>query len=159
MYHVGDRVVHPLHGAGTISAITQRKTDGKLRQYYALTLVSGSLQILLPCSTCEAIGVRPVRSAAELEALVASFPTVRADEPAGWNRRYRENMLRIRTGDPAQVAQVVRGLALRGREHQLSAGEQRMLTSAKKILASELALVLELSLREAEGLLTPLGEP
>ncbi|MBQ7492527.1 MAG: CarD family transcriptional regulator [Clostridia bacterium] len=159
MYHVGDRVVHPLHGAGTISAITQRKTDGNLRAYYVLSLLSGNLRLLVPCGTCERIGVRPVMTAAAADALLASFSRIKAEDPPGWNRRYRENMLRIRTGDPAQVAQVIRGLALRERERQLSAGERKMLVSAKMILASELALVKEIPLPAAAALLEPLGEP
>lgn len=156
MYSIGDRVAHPMHGAGTISEITQRRMAGQERSYYVLSLLCGGLQLLIPCESEEKVGLRPLATLPELENLLRVLPQLESDEQPNWNQRYRENMLRIKSGDLYEVARVIRGLSRREQRQQLSTGERRILFSARQILASEIALVKNISLEAAENLLHPL---
>lgn len=156
MYSIGDRVAHPMHGAGIISEITQRRMAGQERNYYVLTLLCGGLQLLIPCEAEEKVGLRPLATIPEMDALLGALPGLDAAEQPNWNQRYRENMLRIRSGNLYEVARVILGLSRREKRQQLSTGERRILCSAKQILASEIALVKNISLEAAAALLRPL---
>ncbi|MBS6881873.1 MAG: CarD family transcriptional regulator [Clostridiaceae bacterium] len=153
MFHIGDQIVHPLHGAGVIEDIVERTIDGTPAQYYALRPAFGDTQLFIPVDSCERLGIRPVCSRAQAEAFLHKLDDVARSEDKGWNQRYRENMLHIRSGDLLEVAQVVKNLAERDRERGLSTGEKKMLASAKQILASELAFSLGISPEEAGNLI------
>lgn len=156
MYSIGDRVAHPMHGAGTISGIIRQRMAGQERSYYVLTLLCGGLQLLVPCDAGEKVGLRPLSTGPELERLLQALPQLETREQPNWNQRYRENMLRIKSGDLYEVARVVRSLSRREKRQQLSTGERRILFSARQILASEIALVKNIPLEQAETLLQPL---
>lgn len=140
MYHVGDKIVHPMHGAGVIDSIIQKKMNGVTRDYYTLKLPAGSMMVLIPTDHTEEIGVRPVVNADQADLLIARLGEIDVDMTQNWNRRYRENMLRLKSGDLLEVARVVKGLMLRDGERGLSTGERKMLHNAKQILISELVL-------------------
>ena len=103
MYHIGDRVAHPMHGAGTICAIQEQRCGGERRSYYVLCLLCGGLRLMIPCDAWEKAGLRPVLSREAAGELVRRFALLDPGEQPNWNQRYRENMLRIRSGDPAEV--------------------------------------------------------
>ena len=134
MFQIGDKVVHPLHGAGVIEDIVERTIDGAPAQYYALKLALDDTQIFIPTDACDKLGVRPVCSREQASALLRQFDSVTRGESKGWNQRYRENML--------EVAQVIKDLSAREHERGLSTGEKKMLASARHILESELAFAL-----------------
>lgn len=140
MFQVGDKIVHPMHGAGVIDSLTQDKVDGVLRDYFILKLPIGGMMVMIPVTSCAEIGVRAVLSLDESNDLIAAMPAVEVDMTQNWNRRYRENMLRIKSGDLMEVTRVVKGLMLRDSERGLSTGERKMLHSAKQILISELVM-------------------
>ena len=142
MFQIGDKVVHPLHGAGVIEDIVERTIDGAPAQYYALKLALDDTQIFIPTDACDKLGVRPVCSREQASALLRQLDSVTRGESKGWNRRYRENMLHIRSGNLLEVAQVIKDLSARERERGLSTGEKKMLASARHILESELAFAL-----------------
>ena len=142
MFQIGDRIVHPLHGAGVIEDIVERTIDGAPQQYYAMRPMLGDTQLFIPVDACGKLGVRPVCSRDEAEQLLQRLDRVTRSEEKGWNQRYRENMLHIRSGNLLEVAQVIKDLTLRDRERGLSTGEKKMLTSARDILASELSVAL-----------------
>ena len=143
MFQIGDRIVHPLHGAGVIEAIVERTIDGVSAQYYALRPLLGDTQLFIPVDSCEKLGVRPVCSRAKAEKFFRALGSLARSENKGWNQRYRENMLHIRSGNLLEVAQVIRDLAARDSERGLSTGEKKMLLSARHILESELAFALD----------------
>lgn len=149
-YQIGDRVAHPLHGAGVISAVEQRRVDGVVRAYYVMRLPFGDMLIKFPLDTCERVGVRPVHSAEEMRDILSRIPDIELDMESNWNKRYRENMLRIRSGDLLTVSGVVKGLMRRDTTRSLSTGERKMLHTAKQILASEMALSMDMSYDEVE---------
>ena len=150
MFRVGDKIVHPMHGAGVVDEIVTRKVDGVLRDYYSLKLPIGGMQVMIPTDHCGEIGVRSILSGAETEWVLGQIPSLRVEMDPNWNHRYRENMTRIKSGDLLEVARVVKGLMLRDEHRGLSTGERKMLHCAKQILISELVLSQNLSYETVE---------
>lgn len=150
MYEVGDKIVHPMHGAGVVESIVSQKIDGKNKEYYVFKMPVGSMLVMIPISNSDGIGVRPVINSVQAEELIGTFGEIDADMTSNWNRRYRENMLRIKSGDIAEVAKVVKGLMCREAQRGLSTGERKMLHSAKVILISEIVLAQSSSFEEIE---------
>ncbi|HIS45189.1 MAG TPA: CarD family transcriptional regulator [Candidatus Scatomorpha merdigallinarum] len=150
-FRVGDRIAHPMHGAGVIDSIVTKRINGQDRDYYVLKLPTGGMMVMVPVETCEAIGVRPIVNPAEAEEILGAIPGIQVEMTSNWNKRYRENMLRIKSGDLMEVASVVKGLMQRDRERGLSTGERKMLHSAKQILISEIVLSESSSYEEVEA--------
>ena len=150
MYRVGDKIVHPMHGAGIIDSIVSRKLNGVQREYYQMRLPSGSMLVMIPTDHTEEIGVRPVMGREEARHVMDALGTIEVDMSQNWNHRYRENMTRLKSGDLLEVARVVKGLMLRDEQRGLSTGERKMLHSAKQILISELVLSQDLSYEAVE---------
>ena len=151
MFQVGDKIVHPMHGAGVVDRNISKKVNGVVREYYLLKIPVGGMLVMIPTTNSEEIGVRPVVNSAEADRIIASIPDIEVDMTANWNRRYRENMLRLKSGDLTEVARVVKGLALRDTDRGLSTGERKMLHSAKQILISELVLSQNTSYEDVEA--------
>ena len=150
MFSIGDKIVHPMHGAGVIDNIVEQRVSGKNLFFYVLRMPMGML-MMIPTVGCEEIGVRPVIEASRANEVISLLAGVEVEMTANWNRRYRENMLRIKSGDLLEVAKVVKGLAAREKERGLSTGERKMLVSAKQILISELVLALTVDYEQIEG--------
>lgn len=139
-----------MHGAGVVEKIVERRIDGVTVYYYALKLTLDDVILFVPVDTSDEIGLRRICTAQQAHALLDELPTIARDADQCWNRRYRENMLRIRSGDTEEVAKVVKNLLVRQSERGLSTGEKKMLGSAKRILISELALALRQEPSEIE---------
>ena len=151
MYQIGDRIVHPMHGAGVIESIVEEKIGGKRVQFFVFKMPISGLTLKIPTENCNLIGIRPVMPKREIEAVIARVPELGTDMTANWNHRYRENMERIKSGDLLEVAGVIKALMHRDRERGLSNGERKMLHSAKQILISEVVLSEDVSYAEAES--------
>ncbi len=156
MYNIGDRIVHPIHGAGTIDDITSRVIDGKTIDYYILKLPTGSMTIMVPVATSAEIGIRDVITRELADELISLIPSLEAEDTTNWNKRYRENTARIKTGDLREVVCVIKSLSSRDMKSGLSTGERKMLHTARQILISELSLAKEMSFSEIEELINPL---
>lgn len=150
MFQVGDKIVHPMHGAGVVAAIVNNKVNGVVRSYYELKLPIGGMLVMIPTENSEEIGVRPVIGKDQGDQVIAAFSDIEVEMDSNWNRRYRENMIRLKSGDLLEVARVVKGLMLREGVRGLSTGERKMLHSAKQILISELVLSQSSSYEEIE---------
>ena len=151
MFSVGDLVVHPMHGAGVIDAIVQERVAGNTQDYYVFKMPVGGLVLKIPTANSQAIGIRTVIQRPEAEALIRAIPSMAVEESSNWNRRYRENMVRIKSGNLYEVARVVKGLMYRERRRGLSNGERKMLHAARQILLSELVLAENAGYQEVEG--------
>lgn len=148
-FQIGDRVVYPMHGAGVIEAIEEKVVLGEQQRYYILRLPIGDMKVMIPVNGVDTIGLRGVISGPELDEV---FEVLRAGESkmsSNWNRRYRANAEKLKTGDIYEVAEVVRNLTIRDRVKGLSTGERKMLDNARQILLSE--LVLAKSIDEKSG--------
>lgn len=151
MYQIGDKVVHPMHGAGVIDSIVRKKVAGKVQDYYLLKLSTGSMMVMIPTEHSDEIGVRPVVSGQEATHILSEMEDIQVDMTSNWNQRYRENMLRIKSGNLLEVAKVVKGLMYRETQKGLSTGERKMLHSAKQILISELVLAQNAKYEDVEA--------
>ena len=153
MYHISDKIVHPMHGAGVIEDIITKNISGQLLDYYVLRLPIGSVTVMIPVNTCDSIGIRPIISCEEALHLLHDFPflTVNCDE--NWNRRYRTNVEHIKSGNLLEVCCVVKSLILRQTQKPLSTGERKLLATAKQILVSELSLATDKPVSEIEQIL------
>lgn len=150
MYQVGDKVVHPMHGAGVVDSIVQKKVDGLLRDYYILKLPNRSMVVMIPTDSSDEIGVRPVIDGDQADLILAAIPSIQVEMTANWNHRYRENMERMKSGDLFEVARVIKGLTIRDQSRGLSTGERKMLHSARQILISEIVLSKSVSYESVE---------
>jgi len=139
-----------MHGAGIIDGIETRTINGCTREYYVLKMPTSDMIVMVPVDSCEAIGVRPIIDPEVAESLLDKMASIETDMTQNWNRRYRENMQRIKSGDLMEVAKVVKGLMTRDSEKGLSTGERKMLHSAKQILISELVLSQKKTYEEVE---------
>lgn len=142
---VGETVVYPHHGAATIEEVKIRVIKGEEKTYLKLNVAQGDLTIEVPADNVELVGVRDV---IDENGLKEVFDVLRApitEEPTNWSRRYKSNMEKLASGDVIKVSEVVRDLWRRDQDKGLSAGEKRMLSKARQVLVSELALAEETS--------------
>lgn len=153
MYNVGDKVVHPMHGAGTIEEIKEIEIVGEKRQYYVLSFAIGNMVTNVPIDSCESIGIRPVISKQEAKNVLQYFRDVELEGDLNWNKRQRDNIVKIKSGDIYQVALVLKELMHRERIKGLSTSERKTLTSARQIVVSELVLSEVADLTDVESIL------
>jgi len=153
MYHVGDRIVYPMHGAGVIEAIEEKVILGEKKNYYVVRIPLGDMKVLVPIDNCSEIGIRDVVCRDDADRVIDSFEIFDDEVTNNWNKRYRENMEKLRSGNIFEIAGVVNSLMCRDREKGLSTGERKMLSSAKQILLSELVLAKEISEFEIEEMI------
>lgn len=140
MYKIGDSVVYPMHGAGVIEDIEQKEILGKLQSYYVMRMPIGDMKVMVPMDNAAEIGMRDVIEKAQAEKVLADFRTVEIDVIQNWSKRFRENMVKIKSGDISEVSAVVKSLMIRDRQKGLSTGERKMLSNAKQILISEIVV-------------------
>lgn len=153
MFNVGDKVVYPMHGAGVIESIEEQEILGEKHRYYVMRLPVGELKVMIPMNNVQELGLRQIIGEVDVEKVLEVLQGERSKMAQNWNRRYRANREKIRSGDIFEVAEVVRNLALRQKEKGLSTGERRMLDNARQILVSELVLAKGVSERQIEDLL------
>ena len=153
MFSVGDRIVYPMQGAGVIQDIEEKRILGEVKQYYILRLPCSDINIMIPVDSGESIGIREVSTREEMEEFLHFLGDESTPMNPNWNRRYRENMDKLKSGDIKQVAEVVRNLVRNDREKKLSTGERKLLTGARRILVSELILSMDVSQDEAETMI------
>ena len=151
MFQVGDKVVHPMHGAGVIDSIVREKISGKAMDFYVFKMPISGLTLKIPTENSTAIGIRAIKTRSEIEEVIARIPKLGVDMTANWNHRYRENMERIKSGDLLEVSAVIKALMHRDSTRGLSNGERKMLHIAKQILVSEIVLAEDVEYPEAEG--------
>jgi len=153
MFDIGDKVVYPMHGAGIIEKIEEKEVLGETRSYYILHIPYGNMQVMVPVGSADQAGVRPIVSPDKIEEVYDLLRAASSEMDENWNRRFRENMELLKSGDIACVAEVVRNLMRVERVKKLSTGEKKMLANAKQILVSEIVLVLGLSEEDVEEIL------
>jgi CarD family transcriptional regulator, regulator of rRNA transcription len=138
LYDIGDKVVYPHHGAGTVVKKEKREVLGQQREYLTIKILHNDMTVQVPSENAEKVGLRRVIGEKEVGVVLKALTGVSTEMPKNWNRRFKHNRDKMKTGDILELAEVVRNLALRDREKGLSTGEKQMFVKAKKILASEL---------------------
>lgn len=141
MYNIGDKIVYPMHGAGIVEAIEEREILGCVHKYYIVRMpIVGEMTLMLPLDKCDEIGVRNVISVAEAEDVLKAFKNAEIEYDSNWNKRHRDNMAKIKSGNIYRVLEVVKELMYRDKRKGLSTSERKMLNNAKQIVVSELVL-------------------
>lgn len=153
MYNIGDKIVYPMHGAGVIESIEEKEILGQKQSYYIMKMPIGDMKVMIPTRNISGIGIRDVVTSNDVERVFEILSDQRINVSTNWNKRYRENMVKIKSGNIFEVADVVRSLMIREKEKGLSTGERKMLNSAKQILVSELVLAKNMKQLEIEGLI------
>ncbi len=140
MFKVGDKIVYPMHGAGTIESIEEKEILGEKQKYYIMKMPVGDIKVMVPTKNAEMIGVRDVIANETAQGVLDVLASENTDMSTNWNKRYRDNMEKMKSGDIYEVADVVRNLSFKQKEKGLATGEKKMLSNAKQILISELVL-------------------
>src|SRR5919198_3098478 len=138
LYKVGDKVVYPHHGAGTVVKKEKRTILGTEREYLTIKILHNDMTVNVPAENAEKVGLRRVIDEEMVEEVLEVLHGSGTKMPKNWNRRFKHNRDKMKTGDIFELAEVVRNLSLRDQEKALSTGEKQMFVKAKKILASEL---------------------
>jgi CarD family transcriptional regulator len=142
-FELGDNVVYPHHGAGQVVKKEQKKIFGEEREYLTIKILHNDMTVMVPCENAGRAGLRRVIDEETVERVLGVLRDDCSEMPKNWNRRFKHNRDKIKTGDIYELAEVVRNLGLRECEKGLSTGEKQMFTRAKKILASELMYALD----------------
>jgi CarD family transcriptional regulator len=153
VYRKGDTVVHPEHGAAVITELRERDFLGERKKYFVLRLAYGDLTLMVPVDNTKDVGLRQVVSKQEVKKVLDVLREDESKMATNWSRRFKNNMEKLHSGDPYQVAEVVKNLSIRERSKGLSAGEKRMLAKARQILVSELVFAMGSTEDEAEGMI------
>ncbi|MHB8643028.1 MAG: CarD family transcriptional regulator [Gaiellaceae bacterium] len=138
MFKIGDKVVYPHHGAGTVVKKEKREVLGEKREYLTIKILHNDMTVNVPSANAEAVGLRQVIDEEMVKKVTKALTGGGTAMPKNWNRRFKHNRDKMKTGDIFELAEVVRNLSLRDHEKGLSTGEKQMFVKAKKILASEL---------------------
>ena len=157
-FEEGDKVVYPHHGAGVVLKKESKDLLGEKRDYLTIQILHNDLTVMVPCENAGRAGLRCVIDEEEIKKVIDVLTDEVSDMPKNWNRRFKYNREKIKTGDVFELAEVVRNLAIREMEKGLSTGEKQMYTRAKKILASEFMYALDKDEDEAEEYLDELLE-
>lgn len=153
MFNVGDKIVYPMHGAGIIESIEEKEILGEKRNYYIMKMPLGEMKVMIPTHSVDEIGIREIISESDADKVLDILSEENVNVNTNWNKRYRENMVKIKGGNIFEVAEVVRTLMQREHEKGLSTGERKMLNSARQILISELVLVKGMDQCEIENII------
>ena len=151
MFNIGDKIVYPMHGAGTIDAIEEKNILGEKHNYYIIKM-PGEVKVMVPTDKAEEVGVRNIIDKEEAAKVMTVLGENETEMSHNWNKRYRDNMDKMKSGDIYEVADVVRNLSFKQKEKGLSTGEKKMLNNAKQILVSELVLAEHATQDEIETL-------
>jgi CarD family transcriptional regulator len=149
LYKVGDKVVYPHHGAGTVVKKERRDVLGEKREYLTIKILHNDMTVNVPSENAEKVGLRKVIGEDMVKVVVKALTGGGTQMPKNWNRRFKHNRDKMKTGDILELAEVVRNLSLRDHEKGLSTGEKQMFVKAKKILASELMYAKDMDEEEA----------
>lgn len=150
MFNVGDKIVYPMHGAGIIESIEEKEILGQKQKYYIMKMPVGDIKVMIPTNNARDIGIRGIIDKEKATQVLGTLEDGLSFMNTNWNKRYRENMEKIKSGNIFEVADVVKNLAHRDKEKGLSTGERKMLNNARQILISELVLANEMEQSEVE---------
>lgn len=153
MFSIGDKILYPTHGAGVIEGIEERVVLGKKHNYYILKMPSEDMTVMIPTDGCDEIGVRYVIEKEEALKVLEAFRNKSVVLDDNWNRRQRENIVKIKSGNIYEVLLVVKALMIRDRTKGLSTSERKMLNVSKRIMTSEIVLSGAAEMGDVESIL------
>lgn len=145
VFSVDQLVVYPAQGVGKVERIESRDIAGTTTDFFIVRILSNNVTLMVPVANAGNVGLRALCSESQGLAIIESLKD-RSDFTGytgqNWNRRYREYSEKLKSGDLADVAYVLKELLLIGQNKELSFGERRLLEQATNLLTLELALAL-----------------
>jgi CarD family transcriptional regulator len=153
MFQIGDKIFYPMQGGCVILAIEEREIMGDTQLYYMVNIVHRNMQVSIPVNKIQQLGIRPIVTAAELEKLLATFYDGETDNNCRDNQRYRRDIIKLKSGNIYQGAEVIRDLTRISSKKKLGATDKSMLENALQILISEVVLVREIPVEQASALI------
>jgi len=151
MFKVGDKMLHPLHGIGVIEAVTEQEVLGEVRKYFVVNLTMKKMKIMVPVGNVEEIGIRKIMKSDQIEEILGVLKSKRMSQmPSNWNRRYKFNLDKIKTGDIKEVAEVLKNLSLKEKKKGLSMGEKKMLENVRNLLVGEIVYSRNVDYKQAQ---------
>jgi CarD family transcriptional regulator len=152
-FQIGEKVVYPNQGIGTIETISSRSFGANLERYYLLRLMFSSMTVMVPFSHVGDIGIRKITRNTELARVLAFLSDGACSCSLDWKNRFKENSDKMRVGALLQIAEVLKGLLLLQREKPLSFREKKMLDRARHMLVTELSVSRGMTADEAVDLI------
>ncbi|MCI5971566.1 MAG: CarD family transcriptional regulator [Anaerococcus sp.] len=153
MFKIGDKIVYPMHGAGTIDSIEKKEFLGEVKDYFILKMPIGDMDISIPTSKINEMNIRDVITKEEGDEVLKILDDEPSDMSNNWTVRYRQNQEILKTGDIFEIAKMVRNLAILDNDKGLSTTEKKLLNRSRRILASELVMAGSLKKEEAEAMI------
>lgn len=154
MYIIGDKIVYPMHGAAIIESIEIREVLGIKRQYYVLTSSCKKVRLLIEISKCQDCGIRYIVDESKIEEILDILRQPPDKIISNWNKRYKENLSKLKSGDIRKIAEVIQNLHSIEKLKNLSSVDKRMLFEALDLLISEIVLVKNISEDEARNIVS-----
>lgn len=141
MLKIGEKVVYPGHGVGSIEGMQAKIISGYEQKFYVLRILESDMTIMIPTSNVAAAGLRPVMGKDMVSKVYRILRTKKVEvDQQTWNRRYREYTEKIKTGSVIEIAKVLRDLFVLKADKELSFGERKMLDTARNLLVKELSI-------------------
>jgi CarD family transcriptional regulator len=139
-FQIGDKVVYPNQGVGTIENISSRAFGSAYEKFYLLRFGSNSVTVMVPFSNAANIGLRRVTKDREISRVLSFLANGWCDANSDWKARFKENSEKMLSGNLLRVAEVFKGLLSLQLEKPLSFREKKMLERARHMLVSEISI-------------------
>lgn len=150
MFQLGDKILHPLHGVGVIESITSQEVMGQNREYFVVNLTMKRMTIMIPTNNAIEVGIRKITHTDQIEDVLDVLKDkIMSKMPTNWNRRYKYNLDKIKTGDIKEVAEVLKNLSLKEKKKGLSMGEKKMLDNVRTLLVGEIVVAKNMDYNQA----------
>jgi Transcriptional regulators, similar to M. xanthus CarD len=153
MYSKGDKVVHPMYGAGIVDDIEEKFVDGKSKPYYILKIPVNNLKVSISVNNAQNLPMRQVHKKDKLMNIIAKAEFKPMNPTENWSIRYKENLTKVKSGKIEEVASVFKYLSSKESIKTLSSTEKKMMNSAKQIILSEIILSCGVQKSIAENIL------
>jgi len=138
-FQIGDKVVYPNHGVGTIENISTRSFGSAFERFYLLRF-GCSMTVLVPFSNAANIGLRRVTKDREIARVLSYLSGGNCICSSDWKIRFKENTVKMQSGDLLLAAEVFKALVQLHVDKPLSFREKKMLDRARHMLVSEISI-------------------
>jgi len=152
-FQIGERVVYPNHGVGTIENVSTRTFGPRTERFYLLRMAANHLTVMVPFSHVEDVGLRKVTKNIDIQRMLDFLSHGRCSRCSDWKNRFKENSEKMRVGAMLDIAEVFKCLLLQQRDKPLSFREKKMLDRARHMLLTEISSSRAASMDQAVDVL------
>jgi len=140
MFKCGDKILYPMHGAGVVETIEEKNVLGENHKYYVVSLPTKNMKVMIPVDRSDALHLREIIDSKMIPDVFDVFTKDYVDRGLNWNKRYKMNLEKVKSGDIYELANVINDLMQRDSKRGLSTGERKMLNDSKHLFISEVTL-------------------